>query len=1010
MKQMSRLLDQIQDDMQENEDFFWGFAFSCFERKKETILLFRLLNLVQFSPEENLFMDVLRDLIKNLRKEHRSGLFINRYLHKMVLNILLFNSGKTEKFISQNDMIEYFFLIKNLLKILHKNEISDWMEVSDNDAETDFLIRYQGKVKYLNIDKFYEVKTIENKSPDQVSKSDPKDMDDYSSSDEDDNDNEDQEQTNHKDNFKDQVENSEIKKFIDDFRKKAQNLPKLDDLFKEFKLLILVEEIKIRFPDMQIQEFEKNKSEDSNSGKKEEEAQNSDSKSSSLLNQQILNYFLFKNKKFEQDHLKKDDISKAKVINYLLDNCSYSSSQKADSEQNLKMSKIQFKDSISYFNSIHQNIEIHENEGLFFDLYNLSMGFDDNDKESSEIFEKLLTFLIKVLIEKTMDKSSISIEELSQYKRVFQIFIMKKVNVNKIISFLANTMINSFVSLKKNLFKNINKKKAKKENKSFANFFSLSEQEMKYTPLIYFGKNKKSKEKIAKIRNKIKHKDKFLIILSWIFGLDDQKYLVLFIDKLSVYWKLEFFADYMDQIKKEEEADTIDTEKFFDKLAEVIDRYVELYDLEQADLNNLKEHMQEVSKHSLDEDMQIDEQIRDYYYKKLAKLDRLEQLKENIYERKLNRMCIFLKKLELICLIRNMGQVLCTQVEINDHNYSRLQQILQPSIEPESIESKIRQTIRYFFLDFLNVKKKIFKDYHPHVHKIFPESKKTDFTEMVLVDSEASLKRFQELEGILENEEKNVSQKYVEFKDSKDFYLLAISVLNQAISKQGQVEEGLLLNGSLLDVINLFKKNGKKLEYHVLKNLAQGFHPTSCLNLAARHSLLPQRHKTLAISILLWVITSSENQPFKVLLQELVDENLETRKYILNVKTKEEDQTNNHKKTYIYHHLINEKSRLQSVSKKHSVLWHMLLHGFYIGIIETGVVNKNQFLEGVQKFWESEDIDSNQEPIVYFTEHFSNDIALLSRKYGNENIERDLAAGLLNSLDSFSKVNFLDSL
>lgn len=88
----------------------------------------------------------------------------------------------------------------------------------------------------------------------------------------------------------------------------------------------------------------------------------------------------------------------------------------------------------------------------------------------------------------------------------------------------------------------------------------------------------------------------------------------------------------------------------------------------------------------------------------------------------------------------------------------------------------------------------------------------------------------------------------------------------------------------------------------------------------------------------------------------------------------------------------------------------MLLHGFYIGIIETGVVNKNQFLEGVQKFWESEDIDSNQEPIVYFTEHFSNDIALLSRKYGNENIERDLAAGLLNSLDSFSKVNFLDSL
>ena len=999
--------DHLHSIIDRDVEFFLEFAFGCFHYREETLALFELINLVEDPRGRLLLLEVVKLCLKTLRSGSVSGVFVNRYIYKIIVSFFVFCPEDRDKFIPLDSTERYFELMKTLLKSLNKMESSGFMQLNQKRQKNQKSLEAyeQEQILFLDINRISDIDSLsqpsksehESQDSDGITKSktieeDTLDFDSFWQTemhhlkhldtaqnrstvrDDASAGSESQKSTKSVESLEPNTPNQEasrihlfVKSFALKLCKNSQSHPKFSELLKELKMHRMVQKLRRSHPDIIFDSFSVNLETDINPEKQS-------------INSSILDYFLSTNETREKKTPNLNQPLKGKIVNYLFEHCTYAANRQLQNQSkksfyllsNDNELKAQFKQSRKFCKKIYKEMGTDMDEGLFFQIKRNVESAEKAGfltKQEARLFQKVVTFLIRIIFEQLQRKSSFTFEDLLKYKRVFEVFALEVKYINEIISYLANISIESFIKIKQRL----KTKGQKTETPEFLDFFTFQEKEILSKPLVY---SKNSRLEVRDFGKKKHDKNVFLILLSWLFGLDDPTLLTLFIDKLSMYWKQTYSKHLMAKLTLN---NRFDFDLFADYLNEIVESYEVQYKEESEQLNSIAGLFTDQLKKS----RSINTQIREFYFQ-LDGQKTMDNHTEFVYRNKLARMRIFLKKVAVICVIRNLGHVLCDKFQ-SSTSLENLKLVLIPA---SAGNRQVRRTVRFFFLDLLNQRHHIFKNFKEEIHPIFPESKKTEASKWVLVDFR-SFEEIKSLEQVLQNKDKSLADFFDQFNSPTGFYLFGILILNRVISHVQQDTRNVVLQPRVRSAVRLFMRRKEAAKYWILTKLVAGFQSKSRLYLYpnTEKNTLSQNQKIMIVSIVLWVVASPDLHPMKAMFADLLKKRGRSKKVVFDVFT-DEGLLNQKEGRYKFHDPVQP----DSVDKR-GLLWHFLLHGFLTGIIEMDLIDSTKLFEGVSKFTEK-----YPNPIDYFVAHFRNDFEILSKHFGRSNLETNLHPALASTL------------
>lgn len=967
-------------------NFFWGFAYQCFKRGPE---LRRMLELMMLVKPESVASETFFYILANSRIESGEEPFMQSWLVKSVLSVLVFSQQDIDAFITDTrSKVRFYQTLEALLRELQSNLL--FLDSEDSlGAQPEKSDDKKGKkLKLLSLEQFFVLQDDQqdqtvhatreaHSSADSGSESEAKtsgfgmsirrDRRRQSSFDLDAN----LEEEESRRTIEDPRPSLNIYDNIKYIREVVENHPELEDIFKDLQVKTTIQEIKqqcakLKWRKVDWELNEKTQSQGPAQSKEKAKHKTHNRKFTNVLNQKILNYFLFRTDPVVE--LKRK--ARVKGLNSLFQFCSFRVDRETfqaargrdppmSGDGSSKRSESDSDGDRPRDDALDESID--QPDGVFFDFYRQMRARPSG--EEREVFRKLLVLLMRGIIQSIMSGDSVSIVEFVKFRRVFDIFVKEGHQVSSLIGVLANRSIEAFKKLRKYYKLKSNAKKflcMRPETRRSGD--AQSKREI----LDNFISKSKKKGKL-KVPNNVRVQFKFYIMLSWLFESTTSDLLVFFIDKLSMYWHQHFYQDFV----KARIADraVVDIGKFAAELEELISAYEIEYQKEEDCIASLR----------LDPSRDLCAQVRRLFERRAKK--KIETSKTQCFQVKIERMDVFLKKIEIICILRNMAEAFAKQVTLDRREHvERLASVFR-SPPGSGGNPKIRETIRLFFLNVLDGEFGILSRFHKNIEPLFPESTQLEIDSLSLVDAE-SLKRLRRIEEQLADPDRTVKQKFKFLRSTQGaFYLFAVLVLNRSVLRSADSRERLanvtILDEIIANVIGLFERS-HKTEYRLLSRLHQGLPETSALSLQARSGPLDLKQKILIYNILIWTVFCGERHPLFGLLADMMADNNETRKYHFNAR--DPNQLRNSRfvtDRYVPHAPSADALNILG-SEAHSRLWHLIVHGFFVALLELDMINANILLKPVEK----SSVDSEH----YFLRHFANDTALLSDASPNVDI------------------------
>lgn len=940
------------------QNFFWGFAFQSLQKKAQLLELLELL--LMLAPGSLAGRTILHVVA---RSEVQSGeeFFLQSWLEKTALSVCLFSREPVEKsLLPGRSPLKFYARLKSMLKHLDRNfNLLLWDAKDKGDARERNKARQRRKkqLNVLSLDKFLKADSGAARGP-SGSESECESGKSARSEGE----------------FRVSMRRpgeafggegapgpgaeqwAPRNEFdtVQHIREVIEQNHALEDVLKDLKVRELVQGIKALGAGLRWRRVDWDFCRGADAAEAPSPARGAKQSKRkrpkrfpNVLNRKVLRFFLFR----EDPGNSLSKKQKVRALNLLFEFCSFSKDratfQGAAPRRSGGLSSAEKSESSSAGGGAEQHRAAREDfglaDGVFFDLHAKAR---DSEGRVRKAFQKLLKFLFKALVEVVMDEDSVPIAEMLQYRRVFAIAVRERHRLSYLVGYLANQSVDAFRRLRKHL----------RLPKDWLRFFSLGGAADK---LLKFIKPLKSKPDKFKVENSLRVHFKFYSTLSWLFGSERQDLLVFFVDKLSLFWNQSHFPKLSATFCEE---GRLRVPAFARKLGEVLGEYEAAFGAEEDSIAAL----------GLGTSTDVRRSLEAFFARK-AKQRGLARVRDECFKVKIERMALFLRKLEGIVLLRNLAELLATKVRLDDRAaFGAVAEVLGAAPQ-DARAPRVRETVRLFFLDVLDSRHGILTRFHASLEPLFPEMSEVQVTALSLVD-EASLPRAQQLAAALSDAQKTANELFKEVSGASDFPLFAAFVLNRkvfrALDSESPVAGQTNLDESIAKAIGKFKKQ-HRLQHKFLKKLHLRLAEGSALRLGGGGAL-SLRQQILALNVLTWVVSSGEAHPLHGLLLDLVEQNNESRKFFFNVREAQGQAVVTNK--YVPHEPSRPALRILA-SEADSRLWHLLLHGFFVAVLDLGLVNAPFLLKPLE-----EATGQRHDSPAYFVEHFRADCEALARQ------------------------------
>ena len=925
-------------------NFFWGFAFECLTGGDQ---LKRLLELMILVRPESMASSTLFHILENTRVESGEEPFMQSWLTQMALSVLVLTRQDVDDIIMGDDQrVFYYQTLETLLRevdaqceVFHWKWVANFVDGDYAKQTPQFLslgpFQNSKNEKFEQEQENYQSLYEKNSQPNQFGfnpatrEKRPELLHQLEL----------EQDPSVPVKIKYTLEPENHKENAEYICKAIEKQPELAQICKDLRARCIIQRVKslglrLSWPELDWELSDESLGPDRMG---EEEAQFRD-----VLNRKILAFFLFG----KEPRPDLTEGRRVEVLNYLFEYCGL----RKDREEFLKnrfsmdhyISSTEHEDEVDGDKWPAEGVS--EPGGVFFEFYKRIR--EEDNKAAREVFQTLLQFVMDCILESVSSRESIPIGEFLRYKRVFTVLICEDHRLGRVAGALANRFDQELHWLVD--AETLGRPDEEGQNPLRRNVFSAKK---------HISKNliEKSKKK-GKLRvpSKIKARFKLYLVLSWVFETRKQDLLVFFIDKLALSWNQRFYANFVGQLLHE---GRFQVERFAETLEWVLAAYEEVFQTEQEAVNSFKM------------DLSRDSRVQIIKHFQMRATMSLPKARKHYFRVKIDRMNLFLRKIELVCLLRNLAEVFAKRVTLANAGPVRVVARVF-GLHPQY---KIRETVRLFFLSVLDSEFGILSRFEPNVQSLFPELGKLTIDALSLVGPE-SLKELQRVERLLADEDRTKEHKFAYVGRPNRFYLLLVAVLNRAIVRALDSGTGLgqttLLDSLISDVIGQFEEF-HPLRYQLLRALEMSPGSPSALSLVTQTGSLNLKHKILIFNILIWTVCSEDSHPLFGLLLDMMNGNTETRKFFFNVHLPSGARNRGFvTDEYVYHEPSRDSLNLLK-GEWQSRMWHLIMHGFLIGVIEARLINENIILEPLTRH--------TPQPRDYLVQHFTTSLAVLSK-------------------------------